>query len=151
VLPFGFDRSAVNRFYDVRLIIAGSPKTGSKTERQGANGDDDQHTLQAALANSTMSYRSHVSVSHKLLRAIIQHWKEDTDITSVTQLSMKLDTEPRVLVARWFLYLNRSFVRHLPRRQHQSAHSSTTEKCRRQNWFRPTEFRSQGHAQELKK
>jgi hypothetical protein len=73
VLPFGFDRPSVNRFYDMRLITGGRPKTGSDTERQRANGNDYQQTPPPPLTNATLPQRSHISVNRRPLRGIMQH------------------------------------------------------------------------------
>jgi len=100
VLPFGFDRSALHRLYSVRRRIGGNPKTCRETERQRANGNDDQRTLPSALTNSTMSQRSHISVSSKPLRGIIQHETQGHRHYLGHRLPMRLDTEPRELVAR---------------------------------------------------
>src|SRR5579863_3013794 len=78
----------------------GNPKTCRETERQRANGNDDQRTLPSVFSNSTSSQRSHISVSRKPLRAIIQHGTQGHRHYLGHRLPMRLDTEPRELVAR---------------------------------------------------
>ena len=65
VLPFGFDRSAVNSSYSVRGRIGGSPKTSRETEGQRANGNDDQRTTPSPLTNATMPQQLHLAATSR--------------------------------------------------------------------------------------
>jgi hypothetical protein len=84
VLPFRFYRSAVNSSYSVRGRIGGNPKTSCKTERQRANGHDDQRTLPSALTNATMSQQLHLAVTGTAFARLYILGPNEADITSVT-------------------------------------------------------------------
>lgn len=99
VLPFGFDSSAFNGFYDNRLRTAGSPKTSGDTKCQRANRYDNQRTTPAALTNPSMSLQF-----HPLLPATAA-WRDYTTSDPSdrhylgAKLLISLDTEPKWLVA----------------------------------------------------
>jgi len=87
MLPFGFDRSAVNSSYRVGRRIGGSPKTCSETERQRANGNDDQRTTPSPITNATMSQQLHLAVTGRSAPGLYILELHKADITSVTDFS----------------------------------------------------------------
>jgi hypothetical protein len=54
VLPFGFDRSTVNRFCSVRRGSRRNPKTSRETERQRTNNNEDGYATPVALPEPAM-------------------------------------------------------------------------------------------------
>lgn len=102
MLPFGIDRSLVNRLDDVGLRNRRSPKTGGDTKRQRANGNDNQHSTPFALTNLTMFQceQMHVAVTGRLCFVGLYNTGRKAHVTSVMRFPSQLDTELGILVAR---------------------------------------------------
>jgi len=82
VLPFGFDRPAVNRFHGVRLRRGRNPEASRETNRQRADRNENDCTAPSSLPDRMMSPQLHFRSHQKaVLGGIIQYG------TTVTPMS----------------------------------------------------------------
>ena len=69
VLPFGFDRPAVNRFHGVRLRRGRNPEASRETNRQRADRNENDCTAPSSLPDRMMSPQLHFAATRRLCLA----------------------------------------------------------------------------------
>ena len=100
VLTFGFNRAVVNRSYDVRLVIAHTPKTSGNAKSQRANGNHNHNGPPLSLGNPAVSQRLHVPISHGSYLARLYNIGTRKQTLPRCSLPAFFDTESMILVAR---------------------------------------------------